>query len=82
MKTVFVINEETGKVVGTMQVDQRADEVIYVEMEEIEGGLVTTVVTFDIRLVPIGDAMACVVLVPDQELAESLTLSEDVQFIN
>ena len=82
MKTVFVINEETGKVVGTMQVDQKAEEVMYLEREEVEGGIVTTIITFEIRLVPIGCAVACVIVVPDQEIAEEMTVAEDIQFIN
>jgi len=78
MKTVFVINEETDKVVGTIQVDQRAKGVTYTEMEKIEGGVVRTTFNFEIKYVVIGCAIACVIVVPYHEIAEELTLAEDI----
>ena len=76
MRTVFVINEETGKVVGTMEVKDEDTKVLYVEMEELEGGVCTIAIEFELKEVPIGRSIALVIVAPDEEIARSLVEAE------
>lgn len=76
MRTVFVINEETGKVVGTMKVRDEDTKVLYVEMEELEGGVCTIAIEFELKAVILGRSFALVIVVPDEDVARSLVESE------
>lgn len=75
MRTVFVINEETGKVVGTMEVRDEDTKVLYVEMEELEGGVCTVSIEFELKAVTLGCSIALVIVAPDEDVARSLVES-------
>jgi hypothetical protein len=76
MQTVFVINEETGKVMGHLNLEYDAEVLIYSEIEEFENGSIETTLKYPIKQVDLGDAYANVIVVDDAYIAENIINAE------
>lgn len=81
MKTLFVVDEETGCVVGFTRVEDDVVGITFVDEEEYEGGLIKTSIDMPIKSVEIGPALGLVIVAPDESSALDIiaALDEDIE---
>ena len=74
MKTVFVVNEGTNKVIGTIPVENDEVVVVMKGINETHSGRYTTFFDFVIQDVPIfgEDAVVCAIILPSNLLGFKL----------
>ena len=69
MKTLFVIDEKTGCVVGFTKVEDDVIGITFTDEEEYEGGTISTSIDMPVKSVEIGPAFGLVIVAPDEHTA-------------
>ena len=72
MKTIFVVNEETGKVAGSFNTDQHGDKLTVNGTVAFRHGQLSVSLTIDVITVVLGDAIAFAVISPNEDITKLL----------
>ena len=72
MKTLFVVDVETGCVVGFTSIEDDTVSISFTETEEYEGGAISTNIDMPVQMVEIGPAIGLVIVAPNEAVAYNI----------